>query len=62
MPRKGYLLVNGQKKQTLNIPFSMVKSLITLWMIQAPFLTQLLERKRTAQGFPPEANGDFKNP
>ena len=28
--------------------------------IQAPFLTQLPERKETAQGFHHEANGDFK--
>ena len=28
--------------------------------IQASFLTQLLERKETAQGFHHEANGDFK--
>jgi hypothetical protein len=60
---------NNNKKQTLNIPLSMVKLLITLWMvygspvttkIQACFLTQLLERKETAQGFHNEANGDFK--
>ena len=28
--------------------------------IQASFLTQLLVRKKTAQGFHHEANGDFK--
>jgi hypothetical protein len=28
--------------------------------IQASFLTQLPERKETAQGFDNEANGDFK--
>ena len=28
--------------------------------IQTSFLTQLLERKETAQGFHHEANGDFK--
>ena len=28
--------------------------------IQASFLTQLLERKETAQGFHHETNGDFK--
>ena len=28
--------------------------------IQASFLTQLPERKKTAQGFHHEANGDFK--
>jgi hypothetical protein len=28
--------------------------------IQVPFLTQLLERKHTAQGFHHEAHGDFK--
>ena len=28
--------------------------------IQVSFLTQLLERKETAQGFHHEANGDFK--
>ena len=29
-------------------------------LLQASFLTQLLERKETAQGFHHKANGDFK--
>jgi hypothetical protein len=49
------------------------KLLITLWMVhcvntptvvtikmQMSFLTQLPERKENAQGFPHEANGNFK--
>ena len=70
MPHKeGHQLVDGEKK-TLNTPLSMVKLLITFWMvyqytqslqkIQESFLTQLPERKETAQGFHNEANGDFK--
>ena len=71
MPRKeGHLMVDGYiKKQTLNIPFTMVTINDTLagvsihpvtTKIQASFLTQLPERKETAQGFHHEANGDFK--
>ena len=58
-----------KKKLTLNIPLSMVKILITLWMVYqctqshyketGVFLTQLLERKETTQWFHHEANGDF---
>jgi hypothetical protein len=61
---------NNFKKLTLNnIPLSMVKLLIRFWMvyqstvttkIQVSFLTQLPERKETAQGFHHEVNGDFK--
>jgi hypothetical protein len=32
--KEGHLLVDGfKKKQTLNIPLSLVKLLITLWMV-----------------------------
>ena len=74
MPHKeGHLLVDVVflfLKHTFNIPLSMVKLLITPWMvyqytqslqkIQASFLTQLPERKETAQGFHNEANGNYK--
>ena len=58
----------GKNKRTLNVPLSMVKLFVTLWIvyqytgtkIQASFLTQLPERKETSQGFHHEANGDFK--
>ena len=44
MPRKeGHLLGDGfKKKQTLNIPLSMVNLLITLWMMYQ--YTQSLQR------------------
>ena len=68
--KEGHLLVYGGKKQTLNIPMSMVRLWIELLdgvlihpvtrKIQASFLTQLQERKETAQGLHHEANGDFK--
>ena len=71
MPRKRWHLLGKKNKNlTLNIPLSTVKLLITLWMvyqlhpvttkIHVSFLTQLPERKETAQGFHHEANGDFK--
>ena len=68
--RPGRFSNASQSKQTLNIPLCMVKLFITLWMvyqytqsslkIQASFLTQLTERKESAQGFPHEVIGDFK--
>ena len=57
------------KKQKLNIPLSMVKLLITPWMVyqytipslyKVTGIIQLPERKETAQGFHHESNGDFK--
>jgi hypothetical protein len=68
MPRKeGHLLVDEMGKNNNNIPWSMVKLLITLCIIhpvitniQVSFQTQLPERKETTQGFHHEANGDFK--
>ena len=73
MPRKeGHRLVDGQneKKADIEYPFGHGEVLkYTLdgvsihpvtTKIQASFLTQLTERKETAQGFHHEANGDFK--
>ena len=64
MPQKeGHLLVNGYnfKKQTLNIPFEHAEVInytldgVSIYPLstkmQASFLTQLQERKETAQGF-----------
>ena len=67
MTRKGHILV---KKQRFECPFHHGKVInynldgvsippVTT-KIQASFLTQLLERKETAQGFHHEVNGDFK--
>ena len=57
--REGHLLVDGQKKQALNIHLSIVKLLITLCVsinpvttkIQAFFLTQFPETRRPLRDF-----------
>jgi hypothetical protein len=56
--KEGHLLV--KKKQTFNIPLDDVSIHLVTTKIQVSFLTQLQERKETAQGFHHEANGDFK--
>ena len=72
MPRKeGHLLVDGLKKkadieypfehgEVINYTLDGVSIHPVTTKIQASFLTQLPERKETAQGFHNEANGDFK--
>ena len=67
--KEGHLLIDGQKT-VIEYPFQHGKDInYTLdgvsihpvtTQIQASFLTQLLERKETTQGFHHEANGDFK--
>ena len=68
--KEGYLLVDGFKKADIQQPFEhcvfinntldgiLIHPVTT--KIQASFLTQLPERKETAQGFHHEAIGDFK--
>ena len=60
----------GEKKADIEYPFEHVE--VTIYTldgvsihpvttkIHSPFLTQLTERKETAQGFHHDANGDFK--
>jgi hypothetical protein len=54
---EGHLLVDGKRHC---ISWSMVSIYPVTTKIQASFLTQLLEKKETAQGFYHEVNGDFK--
>jgi hypothetical protein len=56
--KEWHLLVNGLKKTDIEYIFGSIHPFTT--KIKVPFLTQLLERKETAQGFHHEANGDFK--
>ena len=71
MPRKErHLLVDGWKKTDIEYPFKDGEAInYTLdgvsihpvaTQIEASFLTPLMERKETAQGFHREDNGDFK--
>ena len=61
--KEGHLLVDGAKTTDIEYPFEHGEVInYTLYgkSIHPDTTTQLPERKETAQGFPHEANGDFK--
>ena len=60
MGKKNPIEYHFEHGEVINYNLDGVLILSVMTKIQASFLTQLPERKKTAQGFHHEVNGDFK--